>query len=304
MVIRSPPQFRRVFWLSAAILVPAAFFVAAHWKETSRVELRLTFAVLLTGLVMLAIWVGTWRHFELGSKALHEFWRGRLRRSFALEDLIAVERRWGNIILTFREGKVRINPHWLNAASCEDQLSQRLDARAPTTIGLIGERFPLRYLRFPWRCVGCGGRPTNARSLLAGWVIHVHYIRYEGWSATFDVPICQACSQRRKAATAMAWVMVVLIWVFLFLAVVGELREECRADPVIAALLIGSVLLLPSWLYSGLRKHLDFMVLGVRGSRYWSRSGEVGIVFRYSELEMAVRAASHEAYRKAVGERI
>lgn len=253
---------------------------------------------------MLAIWVGTWKHFELGLKALHEFWRGRLRRSFALEDLVTVERHLGNIVLTFREGKARINPHWLNATMCETQLFKRLDARAPTGIGLISDRFPLRYLRFPWRCVGCGGRPTKFRSFLAGWLIHVHYIRYEGWSATFDVPICYACSQRRKAATATAWVLVMLLWLFLFLAVVGGLREEWRADPVIAALLIGSVLLLPTWLYSGLRKHLDFMVLGVRGSRYWSRSGEVGIVFRRSELEMAVRAASHEAYREAVGGRI
>lgn len=281
-----------------AVLVLAAVLTLDGDIKRRDLETLSAFAILAL-LVVLGCLYERNHWFEVDARELREYRGGRVRRRFPLETIRGVKRSLGGIQFTFASGRVRISPLWTGADAVTDRLSTLVEAGSGSVGSFPSRRDFVRYLCFPARCAACGGRPEAVQEVRAGWTLNLPHLL---WHRTVGiaVPVCRACARRRRAATVWSWAVIVIIVGVAFAVVVGDFFPELgrTATPWLAVLAL--LLILPNWGLNGLRKLLDFRLLGVRGRRYFPSTEEVELRFRDPALELVVQQLSADCRRQAL----
>jgi hypothetical protein len=220
----------------------------------------------------------------------------RRGREVARAPIRSIERfgfSWTGRSLIFAGGvRIPFNELWDNGGWLKSSFAVLIDARRGG-VRQEGNWVTLDFLRFPDRCLGCGGKRCEPRRIFVGYRIIAGFVSVWYGEPVF-VPACRACRRRHRIAYLLTWfVGLPLLGVAIFglTYLMSLVAGEMAAITTAAVLVIASMLILPN----AVPVVLDSHYLGIGSASIRADKSKAWIHFKSPALRDELLALAQEA---------
>jgi len=292
VVVEPSKRFLLAAGLSAALALGAGgywlltdFAVPATVRPEALVAIGLGIAVMI---------VPQWGHRIVVTRDLIvETRRGREVARARNRSIRSLGFSWMGRSLVFDDGtRIPFNEMWVNGGWLRSSFAVMVDAQRGG-IQQEGNWVHLDFLRFPERCLGCGGDRFKPKRIFLGYRIITPMVSLWYGDPVF-VPACERCIRRHRTAFLLAVFVGVPIVVALGAALVYLLDQTLgfRAAVIAAFVLaLGAMLLLPNVT----PVLIDSRYLGIGGASIrWDKT-KAWIRFRNPALRQELLMLAQEA---------
>lgn len=226
-----------------------------------------------------------------------KYWGTKTRQQCSNRDIVAIRTRLPGISTLIFEGggKIGVSSAWPGQAQALHFFRTLLDAKAGSISGR-DEWLPLLYLTFPTRCVSCREADFVPQRIQAGWTISMGHARLDR-HVTFNIPVCRACSNRRRKGLFAYWALAIALGVGITAAGMSLLDQYLSIlllfFAVVAVINVG-LNFLPRW--------ADSRFLGIAATKLKGDRSAVRMWFRDRQLEMEVRLLTEDYRTKSLAD--